>query len=337
MEGALLAAMACGGWGSRRLLVDLEAVRDSVMCLPSIVRTDAGDRWEVRLRGFALARAGVSIHPRIGHELFRALLQRPGEKTLRAYSRPVSLARFDRLVNGLSRSMDDHLRGRVGHPRIPGYDRAHAPLDQAHRADLGSHGSKAVRSRTRGWNMRAAVRLARVILPGATKFDGCFHSNSTTPAATLTFNDAMPDAWPVRPSRVSPAMGIRTRKSQRLATCSCKPRPSPPRTMAEGFVNSTRSYVSETAFVQTVNPVAVFPSAVPAPGVLTTRTTEDTPALRRPCAPRFRSVHGAALRNHHGGRTSGMRGSQRPRRGYEDPRRRPAPRATLRPPWSRRA
>jgi len=87
MEGALLAAMALRRLGFPPLLVDLEAVRDSDHVLASIVRTDAGDRWRSPITRVALARAGVSIHPRIGHELFRALLQRPGEKTLRAYSR----------------------------------------------------------------------------------------------------------------------------------------------------------------------------------------------------------------------------------------------------------
>ena len=38
-----------------------------------------------------------------------------------------------------------------------------------------------------------------------------------------------------------PAMGMRTRKSQRLATCSCRPLPSPPSTIADGRVNSTWS------------------------------------------------------------------------------------------------
>ena len=50
------------------------------------------------------------------------------------------------------------------------------------------------------------------------------HSNNTTPAATLTLSDATPPG----------GIGMRTRKSQRLAVCSCRPWPSAPRTNAVG-------------------------------------------------------------------------------------------------------
>src|SRR6266700_3389182 len=52
------------------------------------------------------------------------------------------------------------------------------------------------------------------------------HSKSTIPAATLTLRDATPPA----------TRGMRTRKSQCFATCSCRPRPSAPTTMAVGAV-----------------------------------------------------------------------------------------------------
>lgn len=50
------------------------------------------------------------------------------------------------------------------------------------------------------------------------------HSNKITPAATLTLREATPPG----------VMGIRTRKSQCLATCSWRPLPSAPKTKAVG-------------------------------------------------------------------------------------------------------
>lgn len=96
MEGALVAAAALRLLGHSALLVDLEAVRDSDHVLAVY-----------RLRGLwgALAKSDYS-GLRFREPVYRSLRELvmsyfehyynpAGEKTLRAYSRPVNLARFD--------------------------------------------------------------------------------------------------------------------------------------------------------------------------------------------------------------------------------------------------
>ena len=97
MEGALLAAMALRRLGFPPLLVDLEAVRDSDHVL-AVYRLN--NRWgAVAKSDYAGLRSREPVYSSIRElavSYFEHYYNRAGEKTLRAYSRPVSLARFDR-------------------------------------------------------------------------------------------------------------------------------------------------------------------------------------------------------------------------------------------------
>ena len=106
MDGALLAAAALRVLGHPPLLVDLEAVRDDDHVL-AVFREDGalGRGGQVQLRRAALPRADLPDAARAGDLLLRALLQPSGEKTLRRYSRPVNLRRFDRIGWMTSRKM----------------------------------------------------------------------------------------------------------------------------------------------------------------------------------------------------------------------------------------
>ena len=70
------------------------------------------------------------------------------------------------------------------------------------------------------WHSTTLPALSRQIHYGICRIARRRRSNSTMPAATDTLSD-----------EILPAIGIRTSKSQCLRTCSCKPAPSPPRTM----------------------------------------------------------------------------------------------------------
>jgi hypothetical protein len=100
MEGALLAAMALRRLGFPPLLVDLEAVRDSDHVL-AVYRRNG--RWgAVAKSDYAGLRSREPVYASIRElalSYFEHYYNRAGEKTLRAYSRPVNLARFDRTVS----------------------------------------------------------------------------------------------------------------------------------------------------------------------------------------------------------------------------------------------
>lgn len=97
-EGALLAAAAFRVHGRPPLLLDLEAVRDDDHVLA--VYRDRGHWGAVATSKFAGLRYRAPVY-RTVRELalsyFEHYYNWDGERTLRAYSRPVSLARFDRI------------------------------------------------------------------------------------------------------------------------------------------------------------------------------------------------------------------------------------------------
>ena len=103
MEGALLAAMALRKLGHPPLLVDLEAVRDSDHVL-AVYRVDG--RWgAVAKSDYAGLRSREPVYATIRElamSYFEHYYNAAGEKTLRAYSRPVNLARFDRSLKWMT-------------------------------------------------------------------------------------------------------------------------------------------------------------------------------------------------------------------------------------------
>ena len=97
MEGALVGAMALRKLGHPPLLVDLEAVRDSDHVL-AVYRVN-GHWGAVAKSDYAGLRSREPVYASIRElalSYFEHYYNPAGEKTLRAYSRPVNLARFDR-------------------------------------------------------------------------------------------------------------------------------------------------------------------------------------------------------------------------------------------------
>jgi hypothetical protein len=98
LEGALLAAAALRAQGFPPLLLDLEAVRDDDHVL-AIFRQD-GHWGAIAKSNFAGLRFREPVY-RTVRELtlsyFEHYYNDAGEKTLRSYSKPVSLCRFDSL------------------------------------------------------------------------------------------------------------------------------------------------------------------------------------------------------------------------------------------------
>lgn len=99
MEGALLAAAALRLQGHPPLLVDLEAVRDDDHVLAVFRRR--GHWGAIAKSNYAGLRFREPVY-RTLRELvisyFEHYYNPRGEKTLRRYSRPVNLARFDRIT-----------------------------------------------------------------------------------------------------------------------------------------------------------------------------------------------------------------------------------------------
>ena len=122
MEGALLAALALRRLGHPPLIVDLEAVRDSDHVL-AVYRTNG--RWgAVAKSDYAGLRWREPVYQTIRElvmSYFEHYYNAKGEKTLRAFSRPVNLARFDRTTDWMH-SFEDQWE-------IPTYlcEIAHAP------------------------------------------------------------------------------------------------------------------------------------------------------------------------------------------------------------------
>jgi hypothetical protein len=96
MEGALVAAMALRFLGHPPLIVDLEAVRDSDHVL-AVYRI--GGLWGALAKSdYAGLRSREPVYRTIRElvmSYFEHYYNHAGEKTLRAFSRPITLARFD--------------------------------------------------------------------------------------------------------------------------------------------------------------------------------------------------------------------------------------------------
>jgi hypothetical protein len=96
MEGALMAAAALRCLGHPPLLVDMEAVRDHDHVL-AVYRLNG--RWgAVAMSDYSGLRSREPVYRSIRElvmSYFEHYYNPAGEKTLRAYSRPVSLTRFD--------------------------------------------------------------------------------------------------------------------------------------------------------------------------------------------------------------------------------------------------
>src|SRR5215471_2793374 len=98
MEGALMAAAALRWLGYPPLIVDLEAVHDSDHVL-AVYRTNG--HWGALAKSdYSGLRSREPVYRSIRElvmSYFEHYYNPAGEKTLRAYSRPVNLARFDRM------------------------------------------------------------------------------------------------------------------------------------------------------------------------------------------------------------------------------------------------
>ena len=98
-EGAFLAAAAFRVHGRPPLLVDLESVRDDDHVLA--VYREGGAWGAVATSKFAGLRFRAPVYRTIRElalSYFEDYYNWDGERTLRAYSRPLSLARFDRIA-----------------------------------------------------------------------------------------------------------------------------------------------------------------------------------------------------------------------------------------------
>ena len=136
MEGALLAAMALRWLGYPPLLLDLEAVRDSDHVL-AVYKVDG--RWgAVAKSDYAGLRSREPVYRSIRElalSYFEHYYNPRGEKTLRTYSRPVNLARFDRSLEWMTTleevwAIPEHLC-EIPHTRIltREQERRVAPMD----------------------------------------------------------------------------------------------------------------------------------------------------------------------------------------------------------------
>ena len=98
LEGAMLAAAALEFHGSAPLIVDMEAVRDDDHVI-AVYRVDGG--WgavaKSNYSGLRLRSPVYRSLRELAMSYFDEYYNDDGEATLRTYSRPVSLRRFDRL------------------------------------------------------------------------------------------------------------------------------------------------------------------------------------------------------------------------------------------------
>jgi hypothetical protein len=103
MEGALVGAMALRWLGYPPLIVDFEAVRDSDHVV-AVYRVEG--RWgAVAKSDYSGLRSREPVYSTIRElamSYFEHYYNPEGEKTLRAYSRPMNLARFDRKIQWMS-------------------------------------------------------------------------------------------------------------------------------------------------------------------------------------------------------------------------------------------
>jgi hypothetical protein len=97
-EGALLAAAALRIAGRPPLILDLEAVRDDDHVI-TVYRTDGfwGAIGKSNYAGLRFRSPVYRTLRELAMSFFEHFYNLKGEKTLRAYSRPVNLTRFDRI------------------------------------------------------------------------------------------------------------------------------------------------------------------------------------------------------------------------------------------------
>jgi hypothetical protein len=124
LEGAVFAAAALRVLGYPPLLLDLEAVQDTDHVLA--VYRQRGHWGAIAKSNFTALRYREPVHRSLRElvmSYFEGYINLRGERTLRAYSRPVSLARFDRRRPGWMTTDGDlwwiaeHLVG-VPHTRL---------------------------------------------------------------------------------------------------------------------------------------------------------------------------------------------------------------------------
>jgi hypothetical protein len=97
LEGAVFAAAALRVLGHLPLLLDLEAVQDTDHVLA--VYRERGHWGAIAKSNFAALRYREPVHRSVRElvmSYFEGYINLRGDRTLRAYSRPVNLARFDR-------------------------------------------------------------------------------------------------------------------------------------------------------------------------------------------------------------------------------------------------
>jgi len=108
LEGAIFAATALRVLGHPPLLLDLEAVQDTDHVLA--VYRQRGHWGAIAKSNFSGLRQRAPVYRSLRElvmSYFEDYVNLRGERTLRAYSRPVSLARFDRTHPGWMTSEDD--------------------------------------------------------------------------------------------------------------------------------------------------------------------------------------------------------------------------------------
>jgi hypothetical protein len=108
LEGAIFAAAALRVLGFPPLLLDLEAVQDTDHVV-AIFRVDG--RWgAIAKSNFVGLRYREPVYRdlrELAMSYFEDYMNLRGERTLRAYSRPVNLTRFDRSHSGWMTATDD--------------------------------------------------------------------------------------------------------------------------------------------------------------------------------------------------------------------------------------
>jgi hypothetical protein len=108
LEGAIFAAAALRVLGFPPLLLDLEAVQDTDHVI-AVYRTN-GHWGAVAKSNYSGLRFRAPVYRSLREltmSYFEDYINLRGERTLRAYSRPVNLARFDRSHPGWMTSQDD--------------------------------------------------------------------------------------------------------------------------------------------------------------------------------------------------------------------------------------
>src|SRR5262249_35433108 len=108
LEGAIFAATALRALGFPPLLLDLEAVQDTDHVV-AIFRI-AGRWGAIAKSNFAGLRYREPVYRGLRElvmSYFEGYMNLRGERTLRAYSQPVNLARFDRIHAGWMTAIDE--------------------------------------------------------------------------------------------------------------------------------------------------------------------------------------------------------------------------------------